>query len=126
MSHVRALAIDPSTPGTVYAGTDGWGVFKSIDWGTSWNASGLTDGLALAFAIDPSNHNTIYAGTDGGVLKSTNGVGFYRLRTTDLEVEQRNGKDRRTGKPELPEQNGSCVDWWSNFNNQGKTGRNAS
>src|SRR5438034_1355723 len=41
---VRALAIDPSTPATLYGGTNPNGVFKSTDGGTSWTAvnSGLT------------------------------------------------------------------------------------
>ncbi len=41
---VNALAIDPMTPATLYAGT-GRGVFKSINGGGSWNGvnAGLTD-----------------------------------------------------------------------------------
>jgi len=41
---VLAVAIDPSAPGTIYAGTHGAGVFKSTDGGASWTASnsGLT------------------------------------------------------------------------------------
>jgi len=41
---VLALAIDPSTPSTLYPGTQGAGVFKSIDSGNTWNAAntGLT------------------------------------------------------------------------------------
>jgi uncharacterized protein (TIGR03437 family) len=78
---VQALAIDPSTPATIYAGTFGsnvaaYSVFKSTNGGTSWTAvsSGLpanTDVRALA--IDPSSPATLYAGTAGGVYKSTNG-----------------------------------------------------
>jgi len=35
---VRALAIDPITPLTLYAGADGGGVFKSTDGGGNWTA----------------------------------------------------------------------------------------
>ena len=37
---VNALAIDPSAPDTVYAGTEGGGVFKSTDGGASWLPTG--------------------------------------------------------------------------------------
>ena len=62
---VYALAIDPSAPATLYAGTYGGGVFKSSDGGGSWTAinTGLTDPLFSALAIDPSAPGTLYAGT---------------------------------------------------------------
>jgi len=69
---ISALAIDPLTPTTLYAGTPG-GVFKSTDGGTSWSASGLVNISALA--IDPLTPTTLYAGSSvlGGVFKSTDG-----------------------------------------------------
>lgn len=79
---VLFLAIDPSTPATIYAGTSG-GVFKSTNGGANWGAvnTGLTHAYARALAIDPATPTTIYAGTIGvvgdvwvgGVFKSTNG-----------------------------------------------------
>jgi photosystem II stability/assembly factor-like uncharacterized protein len=75
---VRALAIDPQTPTTLYAGTDGGGgVFQSTDGGASWRAAnnGLTATDVRALAIDPQTPTTLYAGTQsGGVFKSTDGV----------------------------------------------------
>src|SRR5439155_904852 len=38
-TNVRAIAIDPTTPTTLYAGTDS-GVFKSVDGGATWSAMG--------------------------------------------------------------------------------------
>ena len=35
---ILALAIDPTTPSTLYAGTDGGGVFKSTNGGAAWSA----------------------------------------------------------------------------------------
>ena len=74
---VRALAIDPSTPTTVYAGVYyGGGVFKSTNGGTSWTAvnSGLPNTYINTLAIDPFTPATLYAGTSSrGVFKSTNG-----------------------------------------------------
>ena len=64
---VSALAIDPTTPSTLYAGTGGGGVFQSTNSGGSWSAvnTGLS-GNALdvnALAIDPTTPSTLYAGT---------------------------------------------------------------
>src|SRR6266496_162066 len=57
---VRSLAIDPSAPATLYAGT-GQGVFKSINGGQDWTVvnTGLTDVLGVVYGvnslvIDPS------------------------------------------------------------------------
>ena len=62
---VRALAIDPANPATLYAGTSGGGVFKSTDGGGSWTVinTGLTSTDVRALAIDPANPATVYAGT---------------------------------------------------------------
>jgi len=75
---VNALAIDPTNPSILYAGTKG-GVFKSTDWGENWNAinNGLTNTHVWTLAIDSSNTDIIYAGTNGGVFKSTNGGGGW-------------------------------------------------
>ena len=65
--YIQALAIDPTTPATVYAGTPGGGVFKSTDGGASWAAVGGLATLKTVFslAIDPAT-GTVYAGTYGG------------------------------------------------------------
>ena len=83
---VAALAVDPTSSTTVYAGTAGGGVWKTTDGGSNWTP--LTDtqpSLAIgSLAIVPSNHLTVYAGTGEannsgdsqygeGVLKSTDG-----------------------------------------------------
>jgi len=72
---IYALAIDPTTPSTPYAGTYGGGMFKSTNGGATWSAvnTGLSNKEVWALAIDPINTNTIYVGTYGGVFKSANG-----------------------------------------------------
>ena len=62
---VFSLAIDPSSPATLYAGTLGRGVFKTTNGGQSWTSANfrLIDSLVFSIAIDPGNPNTIYAGT---------------------------------------------------------------
>ena len=71
-----ALAINPATPATLYAGTYSSGVFKSTDSGGSWANTGLTRLNISALAIDPTTPTTLYAGTyPGGVFKSTDSGG---------------------------------------------------
>ena len=66
--NVRALAIDPTTPLTIYAGTSGNGLFKSTNGGGVWTA--MNTGMGgpsptshqYSIAIDPANPATIYTG----------------------------------------------------------------
>ncbi|MEO6323819.1 MAG: PKD domain-containing protein [Thermoanaerobaculia bacterium] len=71
-----AIAIDPVTPTTLYAGSFYGGVFKSTDGAGSWNDAGFDYGVPYgvsALAINPSSPSTLYAGTYvGGVFRSTN------------------------------------------------------
>jgi photosystem II stability/assembly factor-like uncharacterized protein len=82
---IWALAIDPETPTTLYAGTFG-GVFKSRDGGGSWSAAstGLPDTGVWSLAIDPETPATLYAGSIGGVFKSTDGGGNWSPSNTGL------------------------------------------
>ena len=73
---IKAFVVDPTIPQTLYSGTLGGGVFKSVDSGDTWSAvnSGLTNTTIYSLAIDPTNAQIIYAGTSGsGVFKSING-----------------------------------------------------
>ena len=65
---IYTLAINPQTPDTLYAGTSGGGVFKSINGGTNWTAmnTGLTNTNIRALAINPQTPEILYAGTFGG------------------------------------------------------------
>jgi photosystem II stability/assembly factor-like uncharacterized protein len=73
-TNVRALAIDPGVPTTIYAATDYDGIFRSANAGESWNAinTGSASNLS-ALVIDPRTPTTLYAGSDDGVLRSTDG-----------------------------------------------------
>ena len=62
---VRALAIHPTDPLTVYMGAASGGIWKTTNGGTSWDDIGrdlasLTYG---AIAIDPMHPDTVYAGS---------------------------------------------------------------
>src|SRR5437879_12479954 len=85
---IVALAIDPVTPATLYAGTDRSGVFKSTDGGESWSAvnTGLPNPKQVSvLAIDPQTSATLYAGTyGGGVFKSNTSGGRWSAVHTDM------------------------------------------
>jgi hypothetical protein len=93
---VAALALDPTTPTTLYAGTVGYvgipggGVFKSTDGGGSWSAANtglpltcaIVRGIIVpcrvsALALDPTTPAILYAGTERGVFKTTTGGGSW-------------------------------------------------
>lgn len=75
--HAYALAIDPSTPTTVYAGGSGTpNIAKTTNGGTSWLGSAIAGntGGVYSLAIDPRNTSIVYASTrDQGVYKSLAG-----------------------------------------------------
>jgi photosystem II stability/assembly factor-like uncharacterized protein len=72
---IRALAIDPANPATLYAGS-GAGIFKSVNGGASW--ASIEHGSLIrnisSIAIDPLMPTTIRVGTFfTGIFVSTNG-----------------------------------------------------
>jgi photosystem II stability/assembly factor-like uncharacterized protein len=84
---VHALAIDPSTPNTVFAGT-GAGIFKTTDGGANWKLEngGLPDAPLISdLAIDPKRPAVVYAAADTpGLYKSTNGGETWTLSNRGL------------------------------------------
>jgi hypothetical protein len=76
---VFALAIDPVTPTTVYAGTSGGGVFKSSDGGAHWSPfnNGLTTPVT-SLAIDSTGKN-LHAASDA--FYGSTGVFDYTVMT---------------------------------------------
>ncbi len=75
-ARIYALAVDPASPATLYAGTDAPnGVYKSTDGGATWNVvnNGFPSAFVQALAIDPGNPQIVYAATYSSIVKSTNG-----------------------------------------------------
>ncbi len=102
VASIGALAVAPSDPKTIYAGTGesdirsslsfGDGVYKSADAGRTWLHIGLEDTRHISrIVIDPQNASVVYVGALGhvygpngqrGVYKSTDG-GMHWTRVLD-------------------------------------------
>jgi len=113
-SKILSLATDPYNASTIYAGTDGGGIFKTIDGGQNWAHVGtplrtlvagkfanLTGGIVRDLKIDVNNTAVLYAATEQGVFLSRNAgqdweplTGFARVAGDTLSA----GLDPYAGK----------------------------
>jgi hypothetical protein len=76
---VRCLAADPADPQVVYAGTQGSGVLRSHDRGTTWQGAGLDRQIVKALAVSRIEPGVVYAGTKPAWLfVSRDGGGHWR------------------------------------------------
>jgi len=85
---VAPVAVDPHGSGTIYVGSVGGGVRKSLDNGATWSTvdAGLTATAVYSLAVEPTNSQTVYAGAfdaratvPGGVFKTTDGGSSWML-----------------------------------------------
>ena len=98
---VFAIAVDPKTPSTLYAGTNGSGVFKSTDGAATWNAAAFK-GFSFALAIDPVTPTTVYACANAvQVAKSVNGAATLNRVTGGIpnQPSTRSRSTRRRPRP---------------------------
>jgi photosystem II stability/assembly factor-like uncharacterized protein len=88
MSHSRviSIAIDPSSPAVVYAGTKGDAVYKSYDGGQRWvgKNNGLEDvtmtSVVNQLVFDPGNADHLFAATTMGIFESSDGGDTWKRR----------------------------------------------
>ena len=89
---IGAIAVAPSDPNVIYAGTgeacirgdiiDGNGVYKSIDAGKTWTYTGLRETRAIGrLAVNPKNPDVAFVAALGHPFGSNPERGIYR--TTD-------------------------------------------
>ncbi|MDQ2818256.1 MAG: glycosyl hydrolase [Candidatus Eremiobacteraeota bacterium] len=89
---IGALAVAPSDPRVVYAGTGeadirgdfdtGEGIYKTTDAGKTWHYAGLRDThMTSSLAIDPRDPNVVYVTSMGHVFKPNSQRGVFK--TTD-------------------------------------------
>ncbi len=75
-SGVVCIAVDPFSTGTVYAGTQYAGLYKSDDGGNTWVQSLVTNVGVFGIGIDPVDIDILHAGVGSagsGYYRSTNG-----------------------------------------------------
>lgn len=96
---VNTVAMDPSNPSVIYAGTPSAGLWRSMDAGTTWQAM-FTDMPSMGISgivVHPTNPSVIYIATgdgDGadtysaGVLKSTDGGTTWNSTGLDWTIDQ--------------------------------------
>ena len=68
------------------------GVYKSVDGGATWNATGLTftisqRKLVFRLLIHPGNNNILFASTSDGIYKSVNGGTSWTLKTNNACID---------------------------------------
>ena len=73
--NIYAMAQAPSNPNTLYAGTEGNGVYKSIDKGLSWNymTAPLNIRSVTGIEVDPNNADIVYFAANNRIFKTIDG-----------------------------------------------------
>ena len=78
----RAVAGVPSQPNVAYIGFDNGGVWRSTDYGSTWQPlfDKESTGSIGAIAVAPSDPNVIYVGTGAGIIRPdlATGNGVYK------------------------------------------------
>ncbi len=95
---VVSLAMDPTNPAILYAGTGegsfnidairGAGIFKSTDSGATWTQLAATTGSNFHYVNDlivaPSNAQIVVAATSTGIFVSSDGGTSFTQRSTEI------------------------------------------
>jgi photosystem II stability/assembly factor-like uncharacterized protein len=81
----RALSGVPSQPNVFYIGFDNGGVWRSTDYGSTWEPlfDSQPTGSIGAIAVAPSDPNIIYVGTGAGIIRPDLAVGDGVYKSTD-------------------------------------------
>jgi len=81
----RALDGVPSQPNVFYIGFDNGGVWRSTDYGSTWEPlfDDQPTGSIGAIAVAPSDPDIIYVGTGGGIIRPDLSTGDGMYKSTD-------------------------------------------
>ncbi|MFL2603573.1 MAG: WD40/YVTN/BNR-like repeat-containing protein [Flavobacteriaceae bacterium] len=88
---IGSVAVSKSDKNVIYVGggevtlrgnvSSGYGIWKSVDAGKTWNFSGLPKSRHVPrIVIDPNNHNIVYAAVLGNIYKPTSDRGVYKSK----------------------------------------------
>ncbi|HET7287567.1 MAG TPA: CARDB domain-containing protein, partial [Pyrinomonadaceae bacterium] len=86
---LSAIAIDPTSPRTMYVGAQGAGVWKTTNGGQDWQA--VADGATVriaALALDPSKPSRVFLVTprEGVYLSEDSGTSWIQISSADLDA----------------------------------------
>src|SRR5882762_3238520 len=109
---IGAIAVAPSDPNIVYAGSGeglarpdlsvGDGIYKSIDAGKTWTHLGLRDGQQIPYIIvDPDNANRLFVAVLGHPYGPNEERGVYRSTDGGRSFQKVLSKDENTGGSDL-------------------------
>ncbi len=90
--YVDVLVTDPAHPGRLYASPSGFGIFSSLNQGSSWQErnGGIRSPAAVnTWAIATNDPSVVYAGADkprGGLFQSADGGLTWRQTLTDTPI----------------------------------------
>ena len=81
----RALSGVPSQPNVFYAGYDNGGVWRTTDYGSTWQPifDSEPTGSIGAIAVAPSNPDIIYVGSGAGIIRPDLATGDGMYKSTD-------------------------------------------
>ena len=81
----RALSGVASQPNVFYIGFDNGGVWRSTDYGSTWQPlfDDQPTGSIGAIAVAPSDPNTLYVGSGAGIIRPDLAVGDGMYKSTD-------------------------------------------
>ena len=83
---VTAMAVDPSSPSTVYAAAQLDGLWKSMDGGGTWSPAraGETGDAAVFIGVEPLAPSTVWVASNSGVFRSTDAGASWADRSSNL------------------------------------------
>lgn len=112
VASIGALAIDPSNPDVIWAGTGegnprnslngGYGIYKSLDGGRSWELLGLEQTRHIhRIIVHPSNSEVVYVGAIGSPWGPHSERGVYKTTDGGKNWEQVLFVNERTGVADM-------------------------
>ncbi len=112
IASIGALAVAPSNPNVLYAGTgesdirsalsSGDGVYKSTDGGQTWRNIGLRDSRQISrIVVDPQNADVVYVGALGHAYGPNDKRGVFKStrRRRELDARSRQRPEHRRFRP---------------------------
>jgi len=93
---IKAVAVDGYNNNKVYIGTSGGGLFKSLDYGVSWESIKWFNTTINKILINSQNTAKVYVATNKkGIYKSNNeGIDWYNI-SDKITYRDKDGKEKK-------------------------------